>query len=256
MPIDVQYGGSSELGLPAPKDGGNIMAALKQSGRVSSINLTATQSLLEKLSAIEKPFSELEDLVLLSRDGVPLTLPTAFRLSESLLPHFVLSDQLEIKPAASHLAAKHSEVLYFSTNLVDLRLHEVLDFWQFPPEALMNALSGMTQLQSLSHHFLSTTNYRVLHPQSWGCAVLPVLTRLNFRGTAEYLEGLVVRIDAPRLGDFEVTFFDALTVDLSILSEFIDQIEIQKSHRQAHILSSEQAISISLIQPGASTCLK
>ncbi|KAH9059949.1 hypothetical protein EDB87DRAFT_680631 [Lactarius vividus] len=246
IPIDVQYGGSLELGHPAPKDEGNIMASLKQSSRVSSINLTATQSLLDKLSAIEKPFSELEDLVLLSRDGVLLTLPTAFRWGPRL--RCFHSTRVAIPGLL--------QLLYFSTNLVDLQLHEVLDFWQFPPEVLTDALSGMTQLQSLSLHFLSTTNYRVLHPQSWGCAVLPVLTRFNFRGTAEYLEGLVVRIDAPRLGDIEVTFFDALTVDLSILSEFIDQIEIQKSHRRAHILSSEHSISISLIQPGASTCLK
>ncbi|KAH9056999.1 hypothetical protein EDB87DRAFT_1145594 [Lactarius vividus] len=79
MPIVVRYGGSPELCPPAPKDEENITAALKQSGRVISINLTVTKSLLKKLTAIERPFSQLEDLVLLSRDSVPLTLPSAFR---------------------------------------------------------------------------------------------------------------------------------------------------------------------------------
>jgi len=79
LPVVVQYGGSLALDPPAPKDKDNIMAALKQSGRVSSISLTVTSSLLEKLSAIERPFSELEDLVLLSRDSVQLTLPSTFR---------------------------------------------------------------------------------------------------------------------------------------------------------------------------------
>ncbi|KAH9042841.1 hypothetical protein EDB84DRAFT_897824 [Lactarius hengduanensis] len=47
IPIVVQYGGSPELCLPAPEDEGNITAALKQCGRVISINLTVTKSLLK-----------------------------------------------------------------------------------------------------------------------------------------------------------------------------------------------------------------
>ncbi|KAH9077555.1 hypothetical protein EDB83DRAFT_2548618, partial [Lactarius deliciosus] len=76
LPIIVRYGGTLELAPPAHEDEDNIMAALEQSDRVSSINLTATKSLLEKLSVTERPFSELEDLILLSRDGVPLTFPS------------------------------------------------------------------------------------------------------------------------------------------------------------------------------------
>ena len=67
------------LDPPAPEDEDNIIAALKQSDRVSSISLTVTSSLLEKLSTISEPFSELEELVLLSQDNLQLTLPSAFR---------------------------------------------------------------------------------------------------------------------------------------------------------------------------------
>jgi hypothetical protein len=45
FPLVVNYGGSPMLDPPAPEDDGNIMAALKQSGRVSSISLTVTNSL-------------------------------------------------------------------------------------------------------------------------------------------------------------------------------------------------------------------
>ncbi|KAH9171662.1 hypothetical protein EDB89DRAFT_1970291, partial [Lactarius sanguifluus] len=114
----------------------------------------------------------------------------------------------------------------------------------------------MAQLRSLSLHFPSTANSLATTPQSGKHVVLPSLTRLNFRGTAEYLEVLVARIDAPCLRDIEVTFFDKLIVEVSKLGKFIDRIEIHKSHRQAHILFSERAISISLIQPGTPTCLK
>ena len=78
LPIIVQYGGSIAPGPPGPKDEDNIMTALMQSGGVSSINRTVTSSLLNKLSAIERPFLELESLVFLSRDGVTLILPIAF----------------------------------------------------------------------------------------------------------------------------------------------------------------------------------
>ncbi|KAH9171660.1 hypothetical protein EDB89DRAFT_2243343 [Lactarius sanguifluus] len=249
IPIVVQYGGSLELGPPGlvPQDEDNIMVALKQSGLVSSINLTATKSLLKKLTAFKRPFSELEDLALLSRDGVRLTLPRAFRWGPRL--RCLHSTRVAI-PALLQL-------LDSSTNLVDLQLHEVFDSWQFSPEALTNALSGMAQLQSLSLHFLPTTNYRFLRPQFWGRrAILPVLTRFDLRGIPLYLERLVAGIDAPRLEDIELTLLNEIIIGFPTLLEFVDRIEIHKSHRRAHILSSERAISISLTQPGAPACLK
>ncbi|KAH9024449.1 hypothetical protein EDB83DRAFT_2658119 [Lactarius deliciosus] len=224
------YGGSLELSPPTPKDEDNIMAALKQSGRLFSI---------------KRPFSELEDLVLLSRDGVRLTLPSTFRWGPRLRCLHLTRTAF---PALLQL-------LYSSTNLVDLQLHEVFESWQFPPEALTVALSAMAQLRSLSLHLLSTANHRVLLPQSWGNAVLPFLTHLNFRGISEYLECLVARIDAPRLGDIELAFLNK-NISFPKLREFIDRIEMHKSHRRARILSSEHAISISFIQPGTPACLK
>ncbi|KAH8994153.1 hypothetical protein EDB86DRAFT_3078357 [Lactarius hatsudake] len=247
MPIVVQYGGTLvEFGPPAPKDEDNIVAALKWSALVSSISLTVTKSLLEKLSAIKRPFSELEDLVLLSRDRVPLTLSSAFRWGPRL--RCLHSTRIAIPGLL--------QLLRSSTNLVDLQLHEIFDSLQFSPEALTNALSGMAQLQSLSLHFLPTTNRHALIPRPWRRAVLPALTRLDFRGHSWYLEGLTARIDAPHLGDIELTFLNRMLIHFPTLLEFIDRIEIHKSHRRAHILSSERAISISLTRPGAPACLK
>ena len=62
---------------PTSEDEKNIIAALKQFDRVDSISLTITNSLLKKLSRISEPFSELEELDLLSPDDVQL--PSAFR---------------------------------------------------------------------------------------------------------------------------------------------------------------------------------
>ena len=65
---------------------------------------------------------------------------------------------------------------------------------------------------------------------------------------------LILRMDAPRLGDIQVTLSDKYIHDLSSLGEFVDRIEMHKSHHQARILSSERAISVSLTQHGTSTC--
>ena len=247
LPIIVQYGGFSNLDPPAPEDEENIVAALKQSDRVSSLSLVVTSSLLEKISTIERPFWQLEDLILLSpQDSVPLTLPSAFRWG-------------------SHLRCLHLtritfplllQLLYSSRNLEDLRLHEVLDPRHFLPETLANALSWMTQLRSLSLHFPSTIDDTGVSTPSWTRAVLPALTSFNFRGITKYLEDLVARIDTPRLRSIEVTLLNESIFYLPKLSEFIYRIELHKSYRRADILLSERDMSISLTQTGTPTCIK
>ena len=223
------------------------MAALKHSDRVTSISLTVTSSLLEKLSAIEKPFSELECLVLLSRGSVPLTLPSAFLCGSRLRCLYLTG---VTSPALLQL-------LQSSRNLVDLQLHEVLNSSHLTPETLTNSLSGMIRLRSLSLHFLSSTpDYHAPPPPSRERVVLPALTRFKFLGITEYLEDLVARIDTPRLGLIEVTFFNKSNFDLSELREFTHRIGTHKSHRRADILSSKRTISISLTRPGDPARLK
>jgi hypothetical protein len=246
LPIVMEYGGSLNFDSPAYEDEVNIIAALKRSDRVSSISLTITTSLLGKLHAIKRSFLGLEDLILLSRDSLPLALPNTFqcgpRLRRLHLTRIVFPGILQL--------------LYSSRNLVDLQLHEALN--HFSIEMLTDALSGMAQLRSLSLHFSSTINYVSPPPPPPPSqrVVLSALTRLIFGGIAKHLERLVLRIDAPHLGDIQVTFFDNSVFDLSRLGEFIDRIEMYKSLNQAHILSSERAVSLSLTQPGAPTCFK
>jgi hypothetical protein len=250
LPIVVEYGGSPTLDPPAPEDEDDIVAALEQSDRVSSIGLTITTSLLEKLSAIEGPFSELEDLFLLPPDSLRLTLPSAFWWGTRLRSlHLTRITLIELP-----------QLLYSSRELVDLQLHEVLSPWLFSPKALTDALGGMAQLRSLSLHFPPAIDHiGVVSIPSRKRVVLPLLTRLNFRGNPKYSEGIVTGIDAPRLADIEVTLFneDVLQFgfDVSTLSRFVYRIEMQKSHRQADILISERSVSVSLTQP-ASTCFK
>ncbi len=249
LPIVVHYGGFPNLDPPAPEDDDNIIAALKQSGRVSSIGLTVTSCLLEKLSAISEPFSELEELTLLSRDNVQLTLPSAFRWGPRLR---TLHSTRIAFPSLPQLLSP-------SQDLVDLQLHEIPSDGYFYPEAFADALSGMTQLQTLSLHFLSLPprrNYLGLPPPSGERSVLPALTCLKYRGTSKYLDNLVARIDAPHLGDIDITFFNQPTMDASQFGRLIDRIEMLRSQFRADVLTSERAISISFTQPNAPTRLE
>ncbi|KAH8979071.1 hypothetical protein EDB92DRAFT_428105 [Lactarius akahatsu] len=247
LPIVVQYGGDA----PAPEDEDNVVASLKQSDRVSSISLTVTGSLLEKISTIEGSFSELEDLVLVSRDNTRPTLPSAFRWGSRLRTLHLTSAPIPTLP----------ELISHSTSLVDLQLHKISEVGYFSPDAFVGALSGMSQLQTLSLHFLSFTirqNHLGLPSQSGKQleVVLPALTRLKYRGTSRYLDNFMAGINAPRLGDIDITFFSQPMMHAAQLGRFIDRIEMQKSHRQAEILSSERAISISFTQPEAPTRLE
>ena len=245
LPIVVRYGGSLEPDPPTSEDEDDIVAALKQSDRVISVSITITSSLLEKLSAIERPLSELQELDLLSPVTPWPTLPNTFQWG----PHLrgLYSTEIAFPPLL--------QLIYSSINLVDLRLHEVLDPLHFSPEALTNALSGMAQLRFLSLHFglLSTTYCPPSLPLSEERVVLPALTCFEFRGHTQYLESLVSRVDAPCLEDIAITFFDHPILSVSMLNKFINRIEMHRLHRQAHIILLEHSISISLLQPGVPT---
>ncbi|KAH9000284.1 hypothetical protein EDB92DRAFT_484548 [Lactarius akahatsu] len=242
LPIVVQYGGSPTLDPPSPEDEVNIVAALNESDRVSSISLTITSSLLEKFFFIEETFSNLEDLVLLSQNPIMLALPSAFKWG-SRLRHLQLT-------GIAFLSL--SQLLSHSLDLVDLQLHEIPSVGYFSPGDFTSALSGMTRLQSLSLHFLSPASRPIhidLSPSPGERVVLPALTHLKFRGTSEYLNSFVTSIDAPSLVDIEVRFFNQLVFHLSQLRRFIDRIEIQKLHRRAEIKFSGHAVSITFTQP-------
>ena len=249
LPIVVEYGGLPALDPPTPKDQANIIAALKHPDRVTSISLTVTNSLLRTLSAIERPFSELEDLVLLFRHTARLTLPSAFRWGLRLRT-------LHLTGAADPALPG---LLFPSTGLVDLQLNNIPKDGYFTPEAFVNALSGMTQLRTLSLHFLSFTPHRKplgLPPQLGDRVVLPALTCLKYRGTSMYLEGLVARIDAPRLGGIGIALFCRPKMDASQLGRFINRIGMHKLHSRAEIISSERTSSISFTQPEVPTRLE
>ncbi|KAH9057894.1 hypothetical protein EDB87DRAFT_915041 [Lactarius vividus] len=116
----------------------------------------------------------------------------------------------------------------------------------------------MTQPETLSLHFLSLPprrNYLRSPPPPGDRVVLPVLTRFKYRGISKYLDSLVAIIDAPRLGDIDVTFFNQPTLDALQLGLFVNRTEMRKSPLRAEIIFYVDSISITFTQPGAFTRL-
>ena len=249
LPIIVEYERVPNLDPSAPKDDDNIIAALKQSGRVSSISLTVTSSLLGKLSVLSEPFSELEELALLSGDNMQLTLPSTFRWGH----------RLRTLHSTGIAFPSFPQLLLPSHDLVDIQLHEIPSAGYISPEAFAIALSGMTQLRSLTLHLLSFPRRRSffgLPPQPGERSILPALTNLKYRGTSKYLDSLVARIEAPNLEEINITFFSQPTMDASELGRFIERIEKQTPISRGEVQTSEHAISISFTDSSTSTPLR
>jgi hypothetical protein len=250
LPIIVQYGGLPNLDPPALEDHDNIIAALEQSSRVRSVSLTVTSSLLKKLSKITEPLVELEELTLLSSDNTQLSLPSTF----------LCGPRLRTLHSTRVYLPSFPQQLSSSLDLVDLQLHEVFGAGYFSPKQIANALSGMTQLRSLSLDLLSFHTRRNylddLPPQAEERVVLSALTHLKYQGTGNDLDNLVARIDAPHLQDIDITLFNHLTTDTSQLGRFIQRIESQRSFSQAVVQTSAQDISISLTDSSTSTPLR
>jgi hypothetical protein len=248
LPLVVSYGGFPMHRPPAPEDEDNIMVALKNPVRVYAISLTISNSLLKRFSAIPGPFSELEELALLSQDNAQLTLPSAFWWGHRLR---TLHSTRIAFPSLPQLLSP-------SQNLVDLQLHEIPGVGYCSPEAFANALCGMTQLQTLSLYFLSLPprrSYLCLPPLPGDRVILPALTCFKYRGISKYLDSFIARIDTPRLVDIGITFFNQPTLDSSQLGLFINRIEMQRSPHRADILCSRDTISITFTQSGTLTKL-
>ena len=243
LPINLKYGGVPNLDPPAPEDDDNIIAALKQSDRVSYIGVTVTSSLLDKLSAISEPLSELEELILLSQDEVQRTLPSTFLWGSRLRTLHLTGVAVPSLPS----------LLLPCQDLVDLQLHEIPNSGYFPPEEFANALSGTPQLRSLTLHLLSfprRRSYLGSPPPPGERIVLAALTRLKYRGTSKYLDVFMARIEAPRLRDIEITLFSQPTMDALQLGQFIQRTEIHASLTggRADVKISAHAISISFTE--------
>ena len=227
-----------------------MVAVLERSDRVHKICLGGMSgSALEKVSAaMQVPFPELTDLQLwLHRDEIHETVPV---LPDSLLggsaPRL---RQLELYDIPFPGLPK---LLLSATHLVDLDLIDIPDSGYFSPGAMVTALPALTNLWRLRLEFRSPRS----HPDPASRSppplipfVFPVLTHVSFTGVCEYLDDLVAHIDAPRLGNLGINFFNQNVFNTPHLAQFISRTPKLKLPKEVHLTFDAEHAAVQF-QPG------
>ena len=220
----------------------NIIAALEHNDRIYQLDFfDFPNSKFEKvLAAMEQPFPKLRHLRLSPIDGKsPLnTFPASFLGGSA--PH------LQTLNMGCIPFPELPKLLLSATHLVDLRLFSVPYSGYISPEAMVTCLSVLTKLETLyigfPHH-----NHRSSPLQTR--TLLPILSKLWFKGVGGYLEDFVARIDAPLLHNLDVTFHYERIFNTPRLAQFISRTPKLMAYDNAHVFfSGEHNVSVTLSQ--------
>ena len=74
--------------------------------------------------------------------------------------------------------------------------------------------------------------------------ILSVLTRFSFGGLNEYLDDLVARINAPRVNDLSIDFFNDIVFDTPQPNQFISRTVTLEALENAHVVFRDYAASV------------
>jgi hypothetical protein len=199
------------------EDEEGLILALEQRDRVHRIRLRMEIPNLQRLiMAISEEYPILEYLIIITPDKPPsLTLPE--RLQAPHLHHLVLSGFA--LPIGCRL-------LTTAVGLVTLVLMITIPSTYFQPNALLQWISFMPQLETLIIYFFSpdpsrTIERQLTHKPTTTPIALPNLRWFWFQGDNAYLEAVVSRITSPRLERLQVFFYEQLTFSVPHLLQFM-----------------------------------
>ncbi len=127
------------------------------------------------------------------------------------------------------------------------------------PEAMVECLSGMTRLKTLSilfHNDNRTINpfdQERTRPDLPTRVILPSLIDFRYNGCSEYLENIVAQIDAPLLITLGISFHSD-QIQTSQLSRFIGHTENIKFNQFSHVeasfwISDDDSVVVELGSP-------
>jgi hypothetical protein len=222
------------------QDADNIIAALEHNDRICRLDLFGCPSSeFEKvLAATQQPFLALTKLALWPRDDeTGLVVPSSFLGGyapqlESLELHRISFPGLP-------------NLLLSATHLTNLFLQRIPHSGYISPKLVVTCLSMLTSLDSLTIEFespRSCPDRNTRRPPPPSRTLLPALTFLRFKGVSEYLEDLVVRINAPLLVNFDITFFHQLIFDTPQLAQFISHTPNFKAHDEAQVVFYNRSV--------------
>ncbi|KAI0279651.1 hypothetical protein BGY98DRAFT_1144284 [Russula aff. rugulosa BPL654] len=211
----------------------NIATALEQNNRIRQIDLSRVPTLeMEEILAtlMHKSFPVLTELWLHSEDETASVNPDSF-LGGSI-------PCLQILYLAHIPFPGLPNLLFSATHLTNLQLFNISNSGYISPEAMVSCFFALTRLEILILAFESPesfliTEHRPTPPPTR--TLLPALTELQFGGVSEYLEDLVIRIDAPLLDNLIIHLFDQFISDTPQLARFINRTPKLKAHNEAHV---------------------
>ena len=220
----------------------NVVAALERNDRIRQITLMPfidnSPQWERLLEAMQEPFPALTNLFLYGVKPAP-AIPDSFLGGSA--PH------LQILLLEHILFPGLSKFLLSATHLVYLFLWSIPHSGYISPEAMATCLSVLIRLDTLNLGFespRSRPNGEIRRLPRPTRSVLPALIRLDFKGTSEYLEDLVSRIDAPRLDCLDIKFFNQLIFDTPQLIQFITRTPELKVYDRAYVYFSYLDVSV------------
>ena len=195
----------------------NIISALNHNDRVCRIELWNSFSQLETvLPVMMVPFPELTvlrfGLYNINVGRVPI-IPDSFLGGSA--PR-LRKLQLDFIPFPGL-----PKLLLSATLLVQLHLIGIPPSGYISPKEMVTCLSMLSSLESLSLQFSGHQLPPIQSSRPSEHSSLPSLTSFTFEGPGEYLENLVACIDAPRLNELNMDFFDE--TDTPQLAQFVDR---------------------------------
>ena len=222
----------------------DLMAGLEHRDRICMINLWFhTSSRIEELcKAMEVPFPDLAFLLLsFAALSYRPDLPDSFLGGSVPRLRFLYLYSIPF-PGLPKL-------LLSAAHLVKLHLFNIPHSGYISPEAMATSLSVLTRLEILELFFespQSCPDQEIRRPPPPTRSILPTLTSFWFKGVHEYLEELVAQIDAPRLDDLSITFFNDIDFDTPELSQFISRTPIFGAYDASHLIFDSRIANLRL----------
>jgi hypothetical protein len=139
------------------------------------------------------------------------------------------------------------KLLSSAIHLVQLHLYLIPQSGYISPEVMITCLSALTFLEKLSLGFQSPRSYpnrESQRPPPPTRSILPTLTYFQFRGVSEYLDDFVAHIDAPRLSNLHIVFFNQIDFDSPQLTQFISRTPRLNLPDEAHVIFHHDNVMI------------
>jgi hypothetical protein len=218
----------------------NIIAALEHKDRICQLDLAYNPNSHLGILVTTQPFPALTCLALEAMDDSAPVVPDLFLggsapLLRSLFLHHIPFPGLP-------------KLLLSATRLVSLHLDHIPRSGYISPEAMATGLSALTRLETLHIEFGSSYSRPHRPPPPLTRTLLPILTELCFEGVSEYLEDLVVQLDAPLLKTVLIIFFHQPIFDTPLLAQFISRTPKLKAHNETRVVFSKYEVSVTLPQ--------